>query len=211
MAKEPFTKISNYIIECDLLDIFEKVMYICLKMFAYNTNQCTPSIDVLTGTLHISKHTVRKAINGLVEKKFLIKENRKLENNGDLSNLYTLLYDEIAKKEGISELTAEPFTNIFNYIIKSDLLNITEKMMYICLKMFAFNTNKCFPSNATLVNTLGISEPTVIKTIKGLEEKKFIIKQARISAKNKKTSNMYTLFDRPYDELKNSKKKESSE
>lgn len=87
-----------------------------------------------------------------------------------------------------------PFVIITHDFIKCDLLTWNEKDIYIILLMYANNEKKCFPSIATLCNVSGKANKTVIKALKGLEEKKLLKSESRIT-KNGQTSNLYTLYD----------------
>lgn len=78
--------------------------------------------------------------------------------------------------------------------IKCGMLNWNEKDIYIILLMYADSDQKCFPSINTLCRVSGKSNKTVIKALKGLENKHLLKKEARIT-KNGQSSNIYTLYD----------------
>jgi len=52
---------------------------------------CFPSIPTMAKQLHISVSTVKRALRELIEEKYVEKESRFRDNNGQSSNLYTLL------------------------------------------------------------------------------------------------------------------------
>lgn len=95
-----------------------------------------------------------------------------------------------------------PFVMIYHDFIKSDILTWNEKELYIILLMYTDKENKCFPSISTLCKISGKSKNTVIKSLKGLEEKKLLKKEKRVT-KNGQTSNLYILYD--FDDLLNVK------
>lgn len=87
-----------------------------------------------------------------------------------------------------------PFIMLSHNFIKWDMLNWNEKDIYIILLMYANNEQKCFPSISTLCKVSKKSNKTVIKALKGLEEKKLLKKENRITP-NGQSSNLYTLYD----------------
>lgn len=87
-----------------------------------------------------------------------------------------------------------PFVILSHNFIKWDMLNWNEKDIYIILLMYADSEQKCFPSINTLCKVSGKSNKTVIKALKGLEEKHLLKKENRIT-KNGQSSNLYTLYD----------------
>lgn len=88
-----------------------------------------------------------------------------------------------------------PFTIVFNDFLETDLLDWNEKRIFIYLKKFSDNNNQCFPSIKTLCKLSQLSNKTVIKALKGLEEKQIIIKLSRESKQYGHQSNLYTLYD----------------
>lgn len=88
-----------------------------------------------------------------------------------------------------------PFTIVFNDFLETDLLDWNEKRIFIYLKKFSDDNNQCFPSIKTLCKLSQLSNKTVIKSLKGLEEKKIIIKKSRKSNQLGCQSNLYTLCD----------------
>ncbi len=87
-----------------------------------------------------------------------------------------------------------PFVILSHNFIKWDMLNWNEKDIYIILLMYADSEQKCFPSINTLCKVSGKSNKTVIRALKGLEEKHLLKKETRIT-KNGQSSNLYTLYD----------------
>ena len=84
------------------------------------------------------------------------------------------------------------FTIVDNYILNSADLIALEQILYIHLKQYAINSNKCFTAISTLAEKLKLSENTVRKTIQSLKAKGYIQVAQRFNA-----SNVYTLLVYP--------------
>ena len=83
-----------------------------------------------------------------------------------------------------------PFVMLYH-----DFLNWNEKDLYIILLTYAEKDSKqCFPSISELCNISGKSRNTILKAINGLEKKKILKKEKRVTKKGQ-TSNLYTLYD----------------
>ncbi len=85
-----FTQIDNDILESKDLTQNETTVYIYLKKFANRENQCFPSLSVLAEQSKLSKRTVQRAINSLIEKKLISKSKRESNYSKIKTNLYTL-------------------------------------------------------------------------------------------------------------------------
>lgn len=84
---------------------------------------------------------------------------------------------------------------LYHDFIKCNLLNWNEKDLYIILLTYAEKDSKqCFPSISELCNISGKSRNTILKAINGLEKKKILKKEKRVTKKGQ-TSNLYTLYD----------------
>jgi DNA-binding transcriptional ArsR family regulator len=60
-------------------------------------------------------------------------------------------------------------------IISSDRLDASDKLVYSALSYFAnCNTQKCFPSTAKIEKLIKLTQPTIIKALKKLEDLKII-------------------------------------
>lgn len=106
------------------------------------------------------------------------------------------------------------FTIIQNDVLENTLLNMREKICFVVLQKFADNeTHTCFPSLNKLAAIIGCSKPTVIKALKGLEEKGLILKKRRKREDGGHTSNLYTILVSAVEKIsnkKNTKEKEPS-
>lgn len=63
------------------------------------------------------------------------------------------------------------FTQVPDMFVRRTDLNITEKMLFIYIWGYAANKGAAFPSQARMLNELGISKPTLNKTLSSLETK----------------------------------------
>ncbi len=102
------------------------------------------------------------------------------------------------KKSNLS--LKKQYTSISNDIIKSKILTPNEKLVHICLTTYANEDGICFPSIKEIASDCNMTKNTVITMIKGLEEKKFLIKELRYLENKGNATNMYKLFTSPYDE-----------
>ncbi len=89
--KEGFFMCDNKILN-DEISIHAKMVYIVLKRFAGNTNECFPSVSVIAIHSSIkSATTVHKALNELIASGYIIKTQQARLNRGRRSNKYVLL------------------------------------------------------------------------------------------------------------------------
>ena len=68
-----------------------KLVYMYLKDRANKEGQCWPAIQTIGKDLGLSRSTVKRALKELERGSFLAKQSRKRENNGNASNLYSLI------------------------------------------------------------------------------------------------------------------------
>lgn len=91
--QRPYIMVYQDFLESDLLDdCQQKLVYIYLKKFANDDSQCFPSIKKLSQLTKIGATKLKQTLGKLEEKGVISIENRKKENGGKSSNLYTL-YD----------------------------------------------------------------------------------------------------------------------
>lgn len=79
----------------ELVTPYEKLMFIALKRYANNKNQCFPSLRKLAKLTGFSKSKIQDALKGLKDKHIITIEGRVRPDGGQSSNLYTL-YDTAA-------------------------------------------------------------------------------------------------------------------
>lgn len=67
-----------------------KTVYMYLKDRCNKNGQCYPAIGTIARELQLSRRTVERAINDLVQAGLIVKEQRWRENGGKSSLLYTV-------------------------------------------------------------------------------------------------------------------------
>lgn len=91
--QRPFVMVYNDFLDSDLLNYYEKLVFIYLKKFTNpSTNQCFPSIRTLATLTGISVNKVKSILKELEAKGVIFKTNRTRPDGGSTSNCYTL-YD----------------------------------------------------------------------------------------------------------------------
>ncbi len=99
-----FTMIYHDFYKSNLLDHYEKSLFIALKIFSDSNNQCYPSVKKLADTTGMSERKVRDTLKSLEKKHIISIENRTRIDGGATSNLYTLhdykeLWNAVSDKE----------------------------------------------------------------------------------------------------------------
>lgn len=67
-----------------------RAVYMYLRDRSGTTGSCWPGINTIAVDLHLSRSTVKRALNELTTKGYLIKEERHRPNGSSTSNLYTV-------------------------------------------------------------------------------------------------------------------------
>lgn len=134
-----FTLVYNDFLESDLLNYYEKMVFITLKKFADNeTMRAFPSLKTIHSITGISLSQVRRSIEHMEELGVLSVEHRADKDRGHQSNLYTLydyaevwkvgssedvaaVADEVSEMKLVAELKARGYT-----VIKEKELEPTE-------------------------------------------------------------------------------------
>jgi len=111
-----------------------------------------------------------------------------MENIGDLARRKA---DEMTYREKTIRITgADPmskrgFTQVPNFILMNEALNVGAKITYAMLLKYAWYDDHCFPGQATLAKDIGSSERSVRSYLKELEAGGFItIKQRGLGKVN---------------------------
>lgn len=125
---KPFTIVKNAIIDCEnILNEHEKILYIVLLRYG---NKAFPSLATLSKKCGFSKKTAQRTINTLIEKGLLKKKNRINKNNGNTSNIYTLLdNDKIwnSSKENLKENIETAILEEAIKIVEASGITISDK------------------------------------------------------------------------------------
>lgn len=124
--QRPFIMLYHDVIDSNLLDMHELVVFIGLKKFTDDKNQCFPSLKKLEKVTRMSKRKIQDTLKSLEEKHIIEIENRTRLDGGNSSNLYKLndykevwaagnteevikAIDEIEEKQMIEALTAKGY------------------------------------------------------------------------------------------------------
>lgn len=93
---EPFWQIGSYTIH-SLDTIYQKMMYVMLRQYINDKNQCFPSVKTLAEECSMSVAKATEVLKELEEKKIITKTSRYLESGGQTSNIYTI-HDHVKVK-----------------------------------------------------------------------------------------------------------------
>lgn len=86
------------------------------------------------------------------------------------------------------------WSSVPNWVIRSDKLHGSEKLLYIALLNRANSKGECWPSLATLEKEVGVSNRTVIRLISSLCKKGLVEKVKRTKPGIGKVSNLYRVL-----------------
>lgn len=86
------------------------------------------------------------------------------------------------------------WSSVPNWVIRSNKLQGSEKLLYIALLNRANAKGECWPSLATLANDVGTSTRTVLRKLDDLESKGLVKKTRRANASIGNVSNMYRVL-----------------
>ncbi len=125
--QRPFIIVYHDFLDNNLLtDTYEIVLFIALKKFADDKNQCFPSLEKLSKITRMSRRKIQDTLKELEKKHVIGIEKRSRKDGGNTSNLYTLydykelwnsdnnekmteIIDEIEEKRMIEVLTAKGY------------------------------------------------------------------------------------------------------
>lgn len=203
---KPFTIIKNTIIDCEnILNEHEKILYIVLLRYG---NKAFPSLATLSKKCGFSKRTAQRTIDTLIEKGLLKKKNRINKNNGNTSNIYTLLdNDKIwhSSKENLKENIETAILEEAIKIIEASGRTISNKEKELVSEPSKAHTqalnNNNFDTNKNTTNKpKSQAERYTIQDIRMLYEYDSLIIQYP-----KKKTDIDVVFDILYDTLNSTK------
>lgn len=90
--QRPFIIVYHDFLESNVIDSYEKMVFIALKKFADSKNQCFPSLKKLSDVTGLSKRKIQDTLKKLEQKHIITIESRIRADGGTTSNIYTL-YD----------------------------------------------------------------------------------------------------------------------
>lgn len=88
--QRPFTVIYHDFLESSLLNTYEKMVFIVLKRFSDNKNQCFPSLKKIADITQISRRKIQDTLKTLEQKHVISVETRFDADSRQTSNLYIL-------------------------------------------------------------------------------------------------------------------------
>src|SRR5712692_7185416 len=95
--------------------------------------------------------------------------------------------------KGADAATAQGFTQVPNFLLKSKKLNAGDKMTFAMLLSYAWQNDYCFPGQVRLGQDLGLHETNVRKHLKSLEANGLLAIRRRGQGK----TNVYELNLKP--------------
>jgi DNA-binding transcriptional ArsR family regulator len=95
--------------------------------------------------------------------------------------------------KGADAATAQGFTQVPNFLLKSKKLSAGDKMTFAMLLSYAWQNDFCFPGQQRLAQDLGLSDRSVRTHLKSLEAIGLLAIQRRGQGK----TNMYELDLKP--------------
>jgi len=91
--------------------------------------------------------------------------------------------------EGFDPVSAQGFTQVPNFILRSQKLSMGAKMAYSMLLSYAWQNNFCFPGQETLATDIGVSKRSVVSFIKELQKSECV----SVKRQGLNKPNIYTL------------------
>ncbi len=95
--------------------------------------------------------------------------------------------------KGADAATAQGFTQVPNFLLKSNKLSAGDKMAFAMLLSYAWQNDYCFPGQTRLAQDLGLSDRSVRTHLKSLEANGLLAIQRRGQGK----TNIYELNLKP--------------
>lgn len=103
---------------------------------------------------------------------------------------FLIMTEENKNKPQVRDLRNGDWFWINKQVLEHKELNASDKLVYSGLAYFANETEqKCFPSIPTLMELTNLTRPTIIKSLKALEEHRFV----KVKRKKGKSSVYYLL------------------
>src|SRR6266446_6526263 len=89
-----------------------------------------------------------------------------------------ILKDKNIVLKGADAATARGFTQVPNFLLKSDKLSAGDKLAFAMLLSYAWQNDYCFPGQERLAKDMGVTDRSVRTYLQELEGEKFVgIKQ----------------------------------
>ena len=85
-----------------------------------------------------------------------------------------LLQEKNIRLKGADALSRNGFTQVPNYVLKSNNVSPGAKLTYAMLLSYAWGNDYCFPGQETLAKDMGTGLRSVTRYVKELEKQKFL-------------------------------------
>jgi hypothetical protein len=112
----------------------------------------------------------------------------------DRQSIGELLKERNIVLEGADAATAQGFTQVPNFLLKSKKLSSGDKMAFAMLLSYAWQNDFCFPGQARLADDMGLDERSVRRHLKSLEANELLT----ISRRGLGKTNIYQLNLKPH-------------
>ena len=96
-----------------------------------------------------------------------------------------ILKDRNIVFEAPNPVTAEGFTQVPNFILRSKTLSMGAKLTYAMFLSYAWHNDLCYPGQAKLAEAIGVSRSSVGVFIRELAAEQFVIVKRRGLGKTK--------------------------
>lgn len=106
-----------------------------------------------------------------------------------MKSLGDLLTERNIILEAPNPVTAEGFTQVPNFILRSPTLSMGAKLAYAMFLSYAWHNDLCFPGQEKLAQAIGVSRQSVGTFIRELEREDFV----RVKRRGLGKTNLYTI------------------
>ena len=111
------------------------------------------------------------------------------KRNGQIQHIGELIRERNIILRGADVLTAKGFTQVPNYVLKSEKISPGAKLAYTMLLSYAWQNDYCFPGQERLAKDMGSGVRSVVRYIQELELHDFI----KVKRQGQGRSNLYEL------------------
>ena len=99
------------------------------------------------------------------------------------------------RKRGVLDRRGMPFVWLTKAVMEDESLKASDKSVYAVLCMYADNsTSECWPSRKTIMKKAGISDHSLRKSLRKLQDAGYILVEERTNYAGQAT-NLYILLD----------------
>ena len=173
--QRPFIMLYHDFLESNILDTYEKMVFIALKKFTDSNNQCFPSLNKLSGITGISKRKIQDVLISLEQKQVISVHNRTRLDGGKTSNLYTL-YDF---KELWNAESSEDVAVVVDEYEDKKLISLLEAKGYKIVKEKELESEPTKAQNQALTQSNILQNNNTIAKEKSQEYERYTMAQIK--------------------------------